>query len=124
MAKKINSSWGREIMRWGSVLLAAVVLFYGPRLVETDSTRELNEMIEEVRKAKTLTKELRGDIIAQFQRDRKFRQQHSNSVGTESIKLPVTAWFSFLILLFGLGAPFLLKWIETRKGANQNGQNG
>lgn len=115
MAKK---SYRNDIIRWGSIALGILVFFAGPHFVTSAQASDIDYTIEQVKKAKVMTANLRKDIIEQLDTDKKFIKQNSDPVTIASVKLPAVYWLAFLIIAIGNLIPLVMKYFENKRAKN------
>lgn len=110
----IKRSYRNDVIRFGSLAIALLVFFAGPHLIESDTAEDIDETISYV-KASKIPVHVKGVVLSQLVRDKKFAQQNASAVSIATVKLPAVYWLSLLILLIGFGGPLILKYFENKK---------
>lgn len=105
-------SYRYDIIRGLALLIALSVFFIGPRLVETDDTRDIDSTVRFVKSAK-LPPKVSAPIIAQLESDKRYAKQNSNMVEFLGVKLSAVNWLALIIIAVGFAGPFLLKWRQN-----------
>lgn len=111
MAKK---SYRSNIVGFVFLFIALAIFFVGPRLIETNDTRDIDDTIQYVSKSK-VSKVFKDTVIAQLHSDKKFAQQNGNPVSILGVTLPAVYWLAVLVVVLGWGIPLIMKYLDNKK---------
>jgi len=117
MAKK---NYRSNIIGFVFLFIALTIFFVGPRLVETNDTRDIDSTIDYVQKSKC-SKEFKRVVTEQLQSDKKFAQQNGNPVTIIGITLPAVYWLAVLVVVLGWGIPVIMKYLDNKKAKAEAG---
>ncbi len=112
MAQK--KSYRSNVIGFAFLGIALLIFFIGPRLIETNDTRDIDSTIEYVQKAKA-PKAFKETVIAQLISDKKFAQQNGNPIAFGGVTLPAVYWLALLVIVLGFGIPLIMKYLENKK---------
>jgi hypothetical protein len=111
MAKK--RSYRDDIIRFGSLFIAILIFFIGPRFVKSDLTKDIDSTIEFISKAK-LKASVAAPILEQLRSDKKFVQENTEKISLAGINMGAVYWLAFIIVIVGWAGPFLIKWRQNK----------
>lgn len=119
---KTKRSYRDDLIRFGSAFFAIALYLFGPRFVESDITRDIDEVVQYV-KAEKVHPHLKNAILSQFSRDRKFAQQNAEKIEKFGVKLTFLNWLALGIFIVGFAGPFILKMYQNYRSKRNGSQD-
>ena len=111
----IKRSYKNDIIRAAGLILAVLIFFGGPYLIQDEAHKDRKDLMQKVGRSRAIPNQLRLDILEQLNDDAEYIRQHSNTVTIFSVSTSASNWLSVLVLLVTFGLPVLTKYIENKK---------
>jgi len=112
-----KKSYKNDVIRASGLLLAVLIFFGGPLLIQTDSHKDRKELLQNVGRSRAIPNQLKLEIIEQLSNDGDYIARHSDSVSILGVTTTSTNWLAVLVILVTFGLPILTKYLENKKAA-------